>query len=178
MVDEIMGVAGFRCEDAGGRNLGTVYEDVSIMADWRASPSTVLAQFKEEAERLSRIDGRICGAQNYAFFNGDIRDYLISMPGRFVCSSGSDKHWVLHDVYTARIKDETPEETQQRLQTEAVQRHVGLVPLSCEGPVEFTGEFFEGGLLPGLPPQETAWERMWRKFGEFGAKNEHLLTNL
>ena len=166
MLNEITGVAGFRCEDANGNDNGIVYEDITILANWRDRPSEILKQFQNEAEQLSRITGIVCAGEGNrnSIFTGEIKDYFVSKRGKFTCNHEGSKEWVLHDVYTVRIKDETPDETEARLAIEAVERHTGLVPLDCEGPVEFSGQFFDIDVLASpsqsdKPPEESIWEK-------------------
>jgi hypothetical protein len=173
MANDIAGTVGFNCMDKNNSSKAIVHEDITVRADWRSRPSVVLELFAQEARRLSRITGRIGAKEgcHRAIFNGDISNYRVIKRGVFTCDHGNGNVTnVYHDVYTLRLKDEPPAETESRLKIDAVKRHKGLVVLDCKGSVEFTGKFVDPStqttqqpVVPQKkvePKKESLWSRI------------------
>jgi hypothetical protein len=202
-LNEIVGVAEFRCVDHKKNEVGKVYENVSILADWRESPSVLAEQFRDAAERLRSLSPNLCDALGglTALFSGRILENEITRPGVFTCMQRGEQVWMSHVVYSARIPDETPDETQARLEYEAETRHEKARPensqekpeekIVCDEPPVFTGDWLDDGLPPlvssrAQPRSTIVWEKVapksaWQTIeevaGKFGMANEHMLKH-
>lgn len=171
MSNEIVGTASFTCLDKSGSFKGIVNEDITVRADWRSRPSVVLDLFAKEAKKLSRITGQIGKGEgcHRTIFNGDVMNYRVTKRGVFTCDHGNGNvATIYHDVYTLRVKDEKPAETEKRLRIDAATRHKDLVVLDCKGVVNFTGKFADPAAptapLPSAqqkvePKKESRWSR-------------------
>ena len=166
MANDVVGAVGFNCTGKGEQNKGTIFKDITVQADPHSRPSDILLLFEQEAQRLGRITGSIQECKKRAAFSGDVKVYLDARRGVFTCKRGNGEiNNIYHDVYTVRLKDEPPEETQRRLAVDAVMHHKGVIALDCKGDVDFSGEFV-GPMMTGSLSRTRIKQSTWSLFKE------------